>query len=321
MDVDQRKKTQEEPRGNDLSRKLRVLFREKIGGLSIFEKLEGKNLTVPQEPSAPGFIVGAPRSGTTLLYQLLVSNYRFAYFTNLASFFYRSPVYFSKRFSLILKRYRSQAHQSRFGLVKGLSAPSEAGQVFRSWFDEGDFSDDRKERIGAALAAMEKLHQGPFLTKNLYNSFRLEKICEIFPRMVLIYMRRDPLYVCQSLLLSRIQEHGDIDTWFGIKPPDYPEITRKDPYEQVVCQVNSIEDHIEEAIQKYHITSVVRIRYEDLCKDPRKEIARILQTYASLEVPVAAIDPCFASQPSMNVKRLTDSQWGELQRALKTILC
>jgi len=37
----------------------------------------------------PIFIVGAPRSGSTLLYQLLAYYYNFSYFTNYSSLFYR----------------------------------------------------------------------------------------------------------------------------------------------------------------------------------------------------------------------------------------
>ena len=41
----------------------------------------------------PIFILGAPRSGTTLIYQLLISNFRFAYFPNIANTFYMCPIY------------------------------------------------------------------------------------------------------------------------------------------------------------------------------------------------------------------------------------
>ena len=38
------------------------------------------------------FVLGPPRSGTTLLYELLLTRFRFAYFSNLAHRFYRTPV-------------------------------------------------------------------------------------------------------------------------------------------------------------------------------------------------------------------------------------
>ncbi|NIU01843.1 MAG: hypothetical protein GWN01_13315, partial [Nitrosopumilaceae archaeon] len=40
----------------------------------------------------PVFILGPPRSGTTLLYQLMTCSFNFAYIPNIANKFYRCPI-------------------------------------------------------------------------------------------------------------------------------------------------------------------------------------------------------------------------------------
>ena len=47
-------------------------------------------------PQAPFFIIGPPRSGTTLLYQLMVQAFRFSYFPNIANTFYQCPIFAAK---------------------------------------------------------------------------------------------------------------------------------------------------------------------------------------------------------------------------------
>ena len=59
-------------------------------GLAPFEIVLLRRAPEPDEPVC--FIVGPPRSGTTLLYELLVRCFYFSYFSNLAHRFYRTPV-------------------------------------------------------------------------------------------------------------------------------------------------------------------------------------------------------------------------------------
>ena len=81
----------------------------------------------------PIFIVGPPRSGTTLLYQIIVHCFHVAYFPNIAARFYKIPVIATKIGKILFRPYKSD-FTSTYGLVKGTMAPHEAGVIWDRWF-------------------------------------------------------------------------------------------------------------------------------------------------------------------------------------------
>ena len=58
--------------------------------LSPFERRLTQSVTVPRHPLI--LVCGAPRSGTTVVYQTLVNHLPVAYFSNLTALFPRSPL-------------------------------------------------------------------------------------------------------------------------------------------------------------------------------------------------------------------------------------
>ena len=66
-------------------------IRESIGGIHYLHKLEkNKIASLPlKNINPPIFIIGAPRSGSTLLYQVLINNFKLSYIPNISSIFYK----------------------------------------------------------------------------------------------------------------------------------------------------------------------------------------------------------------------------------------
>ena len=76
-------------------------FISKLSFITSLENLTLKKIEYQRE--YPVFIIGLPRSGSTLLFQLLINNFKFSYFTNLVNVFFRCPV-------LILKIFKKKYH-------------------------------------------------------------------------------------------------------------------------------------------------------------------------------------------------------------------
>ena len=89
----------------------------------------------PDSSFVPIFIVGAPRSGTTLVYQALANQIDFSFFTNWVNIFPSSPVFASIKLSGKLGNSDLNYFKSNYGLINGINSPSEAGFIFREWFD------------------------------------------------------------------------------------------------------------------------------------------------------------------------------------------
>lgn len=86
----------------------------------------------------PVFIIGPPRSGTTLLYQILIDRYRFAYFTNFTANFYETPI---SAFWIAAKLFPDAQlgdYASRYGRTQGWRGPHECGAFWYRWFPRGE---------------------------------------------------------------------------------------------------------------------------------------------------------------------------------------
>ena len=101
----------------------------------------------PTEPLV--FIVGAPRSGTTLLTQLLISQYEIGYVSNLIARFWKAP-YLGL---LLAKEIRDPdrppdvGFSSDRGFTSGYEGPHEFGYFWRRWFDYQESHSVRAEAI------------------------------------------------------------------------------------------------------------------------------------------------------------------------------
>ncbi len=83
----------------------------------------------------PCFVVGPPRSGTTIVYEALVTRFRTAYFSNLAHRLHRTPAAATRFGRRIIAEWRGD-FASAYGHIEGWGSPSEAGWIWRRWIPE-----------------------------------------------------------------------------------------------------------------------------------------------------------------------------------------
>ena len=116
-----------------LHRSIRLISR----GLAIPERFLFKRLSEPDlEKAFPVFIIGAPRTGSTFLYQSITNSLDVAYIDNLVELFYDS---FCAGFFISKALYGNKPHNnfvSYHGNTRrlgGLHAPSECGAFWYRW--------------------------------------------------------------------------------------------------------------------------------------------------------------------------------------------
>ena len=214
---------------------------------------------------SPIFIVGAPRTGSTLIFQEIVKHFNITYISNLMSL---CPVYMvliAKIFKSRMMRYTT-VKPSDLGYIAGLHSPSEAGAIYKQWFNNIIISDQEKKYIRNTVYHLSSIFNEPLVSKNLLNSIRMENINKIFPEARFIFLHRNPLYTAQSILLARKKNEGDINLWWSTKPKGYEKILAKSPYYQVLWQILKTEQKIKNFIKKYH-PECLEIYYENFCDD------------------------------------------------------
>jgi hypothetical protein len=251
--------------------------------LQPLEQAYVEEFSAPTEPVL--FIVGAPRSGTTLLSQLLIAKYRIGYVSNLVSRFWKAPY-----LGLLIMQDVREADQllnvnfsSEHGFTSGYEGPHEFGYFWRRWFDYQDshhvapdrLSDVDADALRRECAAMQSVQGGPFLFKNLVCSFQVGFLARTLPNAVFIHCRRTPIFVAQSLLKCRDRRCDRREDWFSVKPKAYPEL-RSLPYpDQIAGQIYHTRRHVEDAFADLDDGRYARVDYEALVDAPQAVLDQI----------------------------------------------
>ena len=235
----------------------------------------------------PVLIVGPPRSGTTLLFQLMVQQLDVAYLSNAHHALFGAPSLLER---LVPRRMRvpPAGQDSSFGHVKGIWAPSEAGNFWYRFFpmkphhvSPEEFPDRARARLRSAVAAFTRASGRPMVSKNVMCSVRIEAISSAIPEMRYIIVTRDIVDVATSLLAARLAVHGSIDRWLSVEPQDIDRIAVLPPEHQVVEQVLSVQAAMQVARSSLPADRFVDVGYRALASNPAAELSRLAN---SLEV-------------------------------------
>ena len=208
----------------------------------------------------PVFIIGAPRTGSTLLFQAMLGQFSLSYISNAMALMPSLMTRFCKIWPRLAVNYDGNIRQSQYGFVPGMFSPNEAGRLCRKWFEE----DGNEKDAICTMASLFSITRYPVLIKNIFNSNRLGNIRKIFPESRFIFIKRDPLFAAQSILIARKKIMGSYEQWWSIRPDGYRRVIGRSPFYQVLWQIQSIEDKILNDLKGEMIT----VCYEDFCQSP-----------------------------------------------------
>jgi hypothetical protein len=220
----------------------------------------------------PVFIIGPPRAGTTLLYQLMVNRYHFSYMNNLTRIFYGAPYLVDLVTSRWVRASIDRTYKSNYGRTKSLCGPSEVGNFWRRWFENHKFNRKKIPLLRRELIAISQKHSRSVLFKNTYNSMRIMSLAEIFPEAIFIVCSRDHVDTAQSILKARIDRFNDKKHWMGVEPKNSHEIKKHPYWQQVVEQIYYIEKQINDDARAVGKEKFYKVLYEDLCGDVHRHL-------------------------------------------------
>jgi len=260
--------------------------------LSVFDKRLASRASRADFPTM--FIVGAPRTGSTLLYQAITNRFRLCYVNNLMAHCPRGLISLA-HFSKLIYGDRAHGHfSSVHGKTRGAIGPNECGEFWYRWFPREEVHTPKHTLSPEDLAACRSAIQGiascyrePIVFKNVYCSLRLGPISEMLPEAFILWCKRDPVMSAQSMIFARRRINGNPYEWLSVKPREYRTIESQHYCEQVVAQAFFIERQIQRDIRKYFPESHVKIvQYERFCGDTLATLAEIAEWLRSENVTV-----------------------------------
>jgi hypothetical protein len=236
----------------------------------------------------PVFIIGAPRTGSTILYQGVTNYLDVIYIDNLSEFFFKN-IFIGFWLSNIF--YRQNAHncfKSSLGSTRksGLRAPSECGSFWYRWLprekhyiEKNDFNDNTVYEIRRELSAIINYYNKPLIINNNNMALRIQLVKKVFPDASFIVTERNPVEVSASLLEARNKIFKDYNTWWSMMPKNYDDLIKKSAGAQVVQQYYYINKQMFIDLSEYYCKeNIIIIRYCEFCEDPEK-IIRELSTF------------------------------------------
>lgn len=296
------------------------------------EPLEADLTSGFQGPELPvAFILGPPRSGTTLMSQLLADWGGFAYVSNFLARFWRAPYLGSilEREIGIRESYDRSTYRSESGATFTPAEPHEFTWFWNRWFDRGqetqklgpsELASVDGERLRREVAALEAAWSAPVVFKNsFWHNFQVDYLAELFPASVYVRCHRDPVYAAQSIVLSREALRGDRERWWSMKPAEYSALAGRHWSEQVVGQVYHTERELDRALGSLPPDRVVDAPYEEVCADPGGVVGRVVDAVnrGGASVPTRGELPDGFSPTDR--RRLPETEFEEIRAACRRL--
>ena len=231
-------------------------------------------------------IMGAPRSGTTLLMQYLASTGQFFYPSNFISRFYNAP----STGQLILKIF-SQFNQldefpefnegfnfnSDLGKTKGVLAPNEFSYFWRRYIQLNDSAHLDKEKINKidfenfkkSFSSLIHNSGKPMAAKGMIANYLTKDLYKNFKKVLFIHVERELAFNINSLLKARINFFGNIEEWYSFPPgPNYYNFPRNNIFEEVAAQICSINEQLKKDLSELPDENKLHINHSDFCINP-----------------------------------------------------
>ncbi|MFP3982443.1 MAG: sulfotransferase [Desulfurivibrionaceae bacterium] len=253
-------------------------------GLVLIDRAPSDSGMVPEVV----YVIGPPRSGSTLVMQTLTDAFDFGYISNGHCRWFGAPA-LAERWFRPLKNKQPSDYESQHGRTKQDSDPAECGawwyRFFRrkpAYVTNHDVSERKMRAFRGSLARLQEAFGKPLIFKNLFASLRLEPMAHYVPEALYIVIERDWVDNAQSILKSRKDALGTYDRWWSVPPPNVDELEKLPPVQQVVGQIESIHRLIDEDIQRLGLEDrTFRVCYEEFCADVHGTLERFQAFLAS----------------------------------------
>ena len=259
--------------------------------------------------TGPLIIVGLPRSGTTLAYELIVQAFDVAYFSKIYNYTFGLPN-LTTRLTTRFGRRPAAKYESEYGNIPGLFTPAENHHFWRRWFVEDDqlghhvpaaaISGNQARTMNRVLASISTIAGSPLVFKDVYLTLSLDAVLQKVDGCRVLVITRDPDAVAASLYRKRAQMQ-DAGDWWSIRPPFTETVSRASLVEQVAFQCTRSRQLLEEQLSHAAPERCRVVDYADICNAPGSFIDNMREWLGSEFAPrdVHGIPERFENRPSV----------------------
>ena len=188
------------------------------------ESLESELESLEDEIYSNIFVMGLPRSGSTLLTQILYNNTDLYCTNNLIARFWDTPLVGTQLSKLTIPKVALSEYKSFYGRTFGIDQPHEFSRFWQQAIKLDDFENYDPQTIAenidwlqikSKIINMNKILGGGIVFKPMeLVGFHLNSMAENFEKSLFIYIERDSIDVAISILRAR--ESSGSAEWWGV---------------------------------------------------------------------------------------------------------
>ncbi|MCW8930327.1 MAG: sulfotransferase [Gammaproteobacteria bacterium] len=276
------------------------------------------------------FFCYAPRSGSTLLSQILARTNHFSYISNFTARFWEAPVTaltIEKKLGIRNISQHDSNYKSNYGLTKFVSDPHEFGFFWNKlltstenhYIDLKKIDQQKLIFLRDQINAMRSIYQKPFFIKNGITSYNTSFVKKLFPDAKFVFMKRELPCIVQSILTARNDFYGDSKIWWSLKPKNFNDIVNRsnNEIEEIIYQIKSIYDEIENGFS-HQYGNVFKLNYENLCENTETTLTD-LYSFVGVEEEISQtfLDKIYLKKPNRNNKT---KRFKEISQSINNIL-
>jgi len=231
------------------------------------------------------FVLGLPRSGTTLLGQLLAATLELGIIDGLAARFWLAPCQGVVLSRQVLGETRDSSFVSDLGRGADLRSPHEFSYFWQHWLriestdDLLSFGSPRRTvdwpGLRRVVGAIGDTWDRSLMFKTNYAGQFSGHFAATFPAPLFVSIERPPAAVALSILRARRRYYGTSERWWATLPPDYQELVGCPVPDQIAGQVASLRSAYREQLEAVDPEAVVRLDYDELCANPSAAVAAV----------------------------------------------
>ncbi|MBW2004571.1 MAG: sulfotransferase [Deltaproteobacteria bacterium] len=292
-------------------------------GLQSIQQMFEKNKTESNHQIL--LILGAPRSGTTLLSQMLASRLDVGYPSNLMARFYEAPAVGAfLQETLIKNRFHNyKKYQSIHGTTQRIEEPHEFGYFWSRHLaaseDVHEPDDNRIKEIdirdlNTELQSVVSIFKKPVVFKCPLGNFFIP-VLRLIPNIFFIDLQRNLLELAQSIWRVRQERLGSAEKWWSLRPRHYYQLKRLPPAQQIAGQILAIRSAITRGLSDVEENRKLVINYEELIKEPEAVIDKVIQKLLRLKSHVKKVGEPISYLGHYNKKHLGPEIESEIEKA------
>lgn len=284
-----------------------------------FERRLYERHTSPQRPLV--LVCGPARSGTSIVAAALIRSLPVGYINNLMAVFPRSPLVANRLFH-IRSQNEKVSLKSYYGRTSGFGSQNDGLFLWDRWLGADRtnprpiLTADAGLKMAAFWAAFEEHCQTSVIAKNNSLVTCASAVAEYLPNAHFLCLRREPIYLAQSLLIARSQIHGDSQVPYGLRGAGGQE---DDPVQDVCQQVWFYEQAAQTQLEALGAGRFWTVPYEEFCQDPGALVHRVASQILGVTMSKEEVQRGLPSMTVSNRRRVSAATFERLADGLHAL--